>query len=246
MAKKSKGKGRGAARGKVGDPTANRLAQKVTTARGRPISSTRWLQRQLNDPYVKRAKAEGYRSRAAYKLIEMDERFEILKPGARVIDLGATPGGWTQVAVAKVGAKGGVKRGKVVAVDFVAMEPVAGADFLELDFLDDDAEARIAEALGGAADVILSDMAAPSTGVARVDHLRIMGLCEVALDFACGILAADGAFVAKVLRGGGEAELVALLKKNFRRVKHVKPPASRSDSAEMYVVATGFRGADSS
>jgi len=234
---KGKGRGSGQRRGKAADPGSRRLAEKVKTARGRPISSTRWLQRQINDPYVARARAEGYRSRAAYKLIEIDKRFPILKRGGRVVDLGAAPGGWTQVAVEKVGA-----RGQVVAVDSADMEPVEGAEFLALDFLSPGADIKIADALGGPADVVLSDMAGPSTGVGSVDHLRIMGLCEAALDFARTVLAANGAFVAKVLQGGGEGELVAALKRDFRRVKHVKPPASRADSSEMYVVATGYRG----
>ena len=241
MAGTGKGKGKGSGpsgrRGKAADPGSRRLTEKVKPARGRPISSTRWLQRQINDPYVAQARAAGYRSRAAYKLIEIDKRFAILKRGARIVDLGAAPGGWTQVAVEKVGA-----RGQVVAVDLAEMEPVAGAEFIVLDFLGPGADTKIADALGGPADVVLSDMAAPSTGVASVDHLRIMALCEAALDFARNVLAPGGAFVGKVLQGGGEGELVAALKRDFRRVKHVKPPASRADSSEMYVVATGYRG----
>ena len=227
-------------RGK-GGPGGRQLSERVKTARGRPISSTRWLSRQLNDPYVARARSEGYRSRAAYKLAEIDERFQLLKTGARVIDLGAAPGGWTQVAVERVraGKPGG---GQVLAVDLAEMEPVQDAEFLLVDFLDVDAEATIAAALGGAANVLLSDMAAPATGVAQVDHLRIMALCEAVLDFAGKVLAPDGALVTKVLRGGGEADFVRALKRAFRRVKHVKPPASRADSSEMYVVAMGYRG----
>lgn len=229
-------------RGKRG-PGGRQLAERVKTARGRPISSTRWLQRQLNDPYVSRARAEGYRSRAAYKLVEIDDRFGVLKPGARVVDLGAAPGGWTQVAVERVraGQPGG---GEVLAVDVSEMEPVADAAFLKLDFLETDADVKLEQALGSAADVVLSDMAAPATGIPRVDHLRIMALCEAVLDFAASVLAPDGALVTKVLRGGGEAEFVRDLKRAFRKVKHVKPPASRADSAEMYVVAMGFRGRD--
>jgi len=227
-------------RGK-GGPGGRQLSERVKTARGRPISSTRWLSRQLNDPYVARARAEGYRSRAAYKLAEIDERFHLFKTGGRVVDLGAAPGGWTQVAVERVraGKSGG---GQVLAVDLAEMEPVQDAAFMRLDFLEADAETKIAAALGGPADVLLSDMAAPATGVARVDHLRIMALCEAVLEFANAILAPDGALVAKVLRGGGEAEFVRALKRAFRKVKHVKPPASRADSSEMYVVATGYRG----
>ncbi len=227
-------------RGK-GGPGGRQLSERVKTARGRPISSTRWLSRQLNDPYVARARAEGYRSRAAYKLAEIDDRFHLFKTGARVVDLGAAPGGWTQVAVecVRAGKPGG---GQVLAVDLAEMEAVPGAEFLRLDFLEPDAETKIAAALGGPADVMLSDMATPATGVARVDHLRIMALCEAVLEFAGTVLAPDGALVAKVLRGGGEAEFVRALKRAFRKVKHVKPPASRADSSEMYVVATGFRG----
>lgn len=233
-------RGKRSGRGK-GGPGGRQLAERVKTARGRPISSTRWLRRQLNDPYVARARAEGYRSRAAYKLIEIDERFHLFKPGARVIDLGAAPGGWTQVAVQRVRA-GKAGGGHVLAVDITEMEPVPGADFLRLDFLDPDAEEKILAALDGPADIVLSDMAAPATGVARVDHLRIMGLCEAVLDFAGAVLAPGGAMVAKVLQGGGEAEFVRALKRAFGKVKHVKPPASRTHSAEMYVVAMGYRG----
>ncbi len=235
MARSKKG-----SRGKRG-PGGRQLAERVKTARGRPISSTRWLQRQLNDPYVSRARAEGYRSRAAYKLIEIDDRFGVLKRGAKVIDLGAAPGGWTQVTVERVRADqdGG---GEVLAVDLSDMEPVQGATFVQLDFMEPDADTKLADALGGRADIVLSDMAAPATGIPRVDHLRIMALCEAVLDFAGTVLAPDGALVSKVLRGGGEAAFVRDLKQAFRKVKHVKPPASRADSAEMYVVAMGFRG----
>jgi len=231
--------GRGG-RGK-GGPGGRQLSERVKTARGRPISSTRWLSRQLNDPYVVRARAEGYRSRAAYKMAEIDDRFHLFKAGATVVDLGAAPGGWTQVAVERVraGKPGG---GYVLAVDLAEMEPVPDAAFLLLDFLEPEADTKILAALDGPADVLLSDMAAPSTGVAQVDHLRIMGLCEAVLEFANTVLAADGAMVTKVLRGGGESEFVKALKRAFRKVKHVKPPASRADSSEMYVVATGFRG----
>ena len=217
------------------------LTERVRTARGRSQSSTRWLQRQLNDPYVARARREGWRSRAAFKLIEMDEKFHLLRPGARVVDLGAAPGGWTQVAVHRVraGQEGG---GRVVAIDVLPMEPVAGATEMVLDFLDPAAPGRLREAIGGGADVVLSDMAAPSTGHAGTDHSRIMLLAETALDFALEILADGGAFVAKVLKGGGEASLVDTLKRRFAVVKHVKPPASRPESAELYVVATGFKG----
>jgi 23S rRNA (uridine2552-2'-O)-methyltransferase len=213
------------------------LAVTVKTARQRKLSSTLWLQRQLNDPYVARAKAEGYRSRAAYKLIEMDEKFHVLRSGARVVDLGAAPGGWTQVAVTKAGAGG-----KVVGIDYLGMPRVAGAEILELDFLDEAAPAKLKAALGGSADLVLSDMAAPTTGHKATDHLRIVALADAALDFAEDVLAPGGSFVCKVFQGGAEGDLLARLKKNFAEVKHAKPKASRSESAEMYVVATGYRG----
>lgn len=212
---------------------------RVKTARGRTASSQRWLERQLNDPYVAESKRLGYRSRAAFKLLQLDERFKILKPGQRVVDLGAAPGGWTQIAVARVGAPG---RGQVVGLDILAVEPIAGATLLEADFMAEDAPARLKAALGGPVDVVLSDMAAPTTGHAKTDHLRIVGLCEAALDFAIEVLAPDGVFVAKVFQGGTEGDLLARMKRAFRSVRHAKPPASRSESAETYVVATGFRG----
>jgi 23S rRNA (uridine2552-2'-O)-methyltransferase len=212
------------------------LATKVKTARGRKLSSTRWLQRQLNDPFVLRAKAEGYRSRAAYKLIELDDRFGFLKPGGRIVDLGAAPGGWCQVAVQRTGG-----RGRVVGIDYLGMPPVEGADVLELDFLDAAAPERLKALLGGPADVVMSDMAAPTTGHRATDHLRIVALAEEALGFAEEVLAPGGAFLAKVLQGGTEKALLARLKQGFERVAHAKPEASRADSAEMYVVATGFK-----
>jgi len=216
------------------------LKERVRTARQRSASSTRWLDRQLNDPYVARAKREGWRSRSAFKLIEIDDRFRFLKPGARVLDLGAAPGGWTQVAAKRVraDAPGG---GRVVAIDVLAMAPVAGAEILTLDFLAEDAPARLREILGGPVDVVLTDMAAPATGHAATDHRRIMMLAETALDFAGDVLAEGGTFVAKVLKGGGEADFVATLKRHFATVKHVKPAASRPESAESYVVAAGRR-----
>ncbi len=201
------------------------------------ISSRRWLERQLNDPYVARARREGFRSRAAFKLTEIDDRAHILKKGARVIDLGAAPGGWTQVAAQRVGSTG-----HVVAIDVLPMTPVAGVDFVQLDFLDPSAPETLKAMLGGAADVVLSDMAANTTGHARTDHLKIMALVETAIDFAREVLAPGGAFLAKVLQGGTEASLLAALKRDFRQVKHVKPAASRADSAELYLLATGFRG----
>jgi 23S rRNA (uridine2552-2'-O)-methyltransferase len=213
---------------------------RVKTARQRSVSSTRWLQRQLNDPYVAEAKRRGLRSRAAFKLLQLDERFGLLKPGTRVVDLGAAPGGWTQVAVERVGALSG--KGKVVAIDILPMEPMAGATVLEGDFLADEAPDRIRAALGGPADLVLSDMAAPTTGHAATDHLRIMALAETAYEFAAGVLAPGGAFVAKLFQGGAERELLTRLKRDFAEVKHVKPQASRAESAELYVVALGFRG----
>jgi 23S rRNA (uridine2552-2'-O)-methyltransferase len=203
------------------------------------VSSRRWLARQLNDPYVARAKREGCRSRAAFKLSEIDDKARFLKKGARVVDLGAAPGGWSQVAAKRVGAP---QAGRVVAIDILSMEPVAGVEFLQLDFLDPDAPAKLKARLGGPADVVLSDMAANATGHARTDHLKIMALVEAAADFAREVLAPGGAFLAKVLQGGTEAALLAALKHDFAQVRHIKPPASRADSAELYLLATGFRG----
>ncbi len=233
-------------KGKAGPPGGRGAKVRVKTARQRSLSSTRWLQRQLNDPYVAEARRRGFRSRAAFKLLQLDERFGFLKPGARVVDLGAAPGGWTQVAVERVGSGpdkvGGKGGGKVVAIDILAMDPVAGAVVLEGDFLADDAPQRIRAALDGSADVVLSDMAAPTTGHAATDHLRIMALAEAAYAFAAEVLAPGGAFVAKLFQGGAERELLAMLKRDFAEVKHVKPQASRAESAELYVVALGFRG----
>jgi 23S rRNA (uridine2552-2'-O)-methyltransferase len=208
--------------------------------KGRSVSSKRWLERQLNDPYVARAKIEGLRSRAAFKLAEIDDRHHLLKPGRSVVDLGAAPGGWSQVAARRVGADEG--RGRVVAIDPLPMEPIAGVDFAQLDFLDPAAPARLRDMLGGPADVVLSDMAANATGHRRTDHLKIMALAEAAAEFARVVLKPGGAFLAKVLQGGTEGTLLADLKRDFASVKHVKPTASRTDSAELYVLATGFRG----
>jgi 23S rRNA (uridine2552-2'-O)-methyltransferase len=214
---------------------------RLKTASGRSASSQRWLERQLNDPYVSSAKREGYRSRAAFKLAEIDATHRVLKPGRRVVDLGAAPGGWAQVAAQRVRAVEG--RGQVVAIDMAKMEPLAGVEFVQLDFLDHTALARLVALLrGGAADLVLSDMAAPGTGHARTDHLRIMGLAEAAAQFACEVLAPGGDFVCKVFQGGTEKVLLDRLKQAFTTVRHVKPPASRAESAEMYVVAQGFRG----
>ena len=212
---------------------------RVKTAKQRTPSSTAWLERQLNDPYVAEAKRQGYRSRAAFKLIELDDRFHLLKRGARIVDLGAAPGGWSQVAAERVGAAKG--QGKVVALDILAMEPVPGVTFLELDFLDPAAPEAIKAALGGPADVVLSDMAQPATGHAATDHLRIVALAETAFDFARAVLKPGGSFVAKVFQGGAEGALLAALKRDFATVRHAKPPASRAESAEVYVVAQGFR-----
>ncbi|WP_171124964.1 MULTISPECIES: RlmE family RNA methyltransferase [unclassified Ruegeria] len=221
------------------------LKVKVKTARGRKLSSTRWLERQLNDPYVKRANAEGYRGRAAYKILELDDKFRFLVPGARVVDLGCAPGGWLQVAVKRVnalGEKSGKRIGTVLGVDLQEVEPVAGATAHVLDFMEDDADQKVKEWLGGKADVVMSDMAAASSGHKQTDHLRIMALCETAAYFAFDVLEEGGTFVAKVLAGGAEGDLQKLLKQKFTKVANVKPPASRSDSSEKFVVATGFRG----
>ncbi len=228
---------RGAGRG------ARSLRVRVKSGKGRTLSSKLWLERQLNDPYVARARSEGLRSRAAFKLAEIDDKYRILKPGARVIDLGAAPGGWSQIAAKRVGALEG--KGRVIAIDLLDMDPVPGIEFLKLDFLADDAPARLKTMLSGQADVVLSDMAANATGHKRTDHLRTMALVEAAAAFAREALAPGGAFLAKVLQGGAERQLLAELKRDFAGVKHVKPAASRADSAELYLLATGFRGQSS-
>jgi 23S rRNA (uridine2552-2'-O)-methyltransferase len=210
--------------------------QRIRTAKRRKISSTRWIERQLADPYVRKARAEGYRSRAAYKLIELDERFKFLGNARRVIDLGVAPGGWTQVV------RKAAPQAVVVGIDFLEMDPIEGATILHLDFMDDSAPDRLKEALGGPADLVLSDMAANTVGHPQTDHLRTMGLVEAALDFAGDVLRPGGAFVAKVLAGGADNNLVAQLKRRFTTVKHAKPPASRKGSSEWYVVAQGFKG----
>ncbi len=219
---------------------ARPLKVRLKKARSLSSSSQKWLQRQLNDPYVARAKREGWRSRAAFKLIEIDDKMKLLKPGARVVDLGAAPGGWSQVAALRTKADEG--RGKIVAIDLLEIDPVTGVDFAQMDFLKDDAPERLMEMLGGEADVVMSDMAANTTGHKATDHLRIVGLVELAIDFARKVLAPGGSFVAKVFQGGTEGTLLAELKRDFATVRHVKPQASRADSAELYVVATGFRG----
>jgi 23S rRNA (uridine2552-2'-O)-methyltransferase len=217
------------------------LHVRLKTARRHTASSQRWLQRQLNDPYVAAAKREGFRSRAAYKLAEIDDKHHILKAGRRVVDLGAAPGGWSQIAAERTQAASG--KGQVVAIDVTAVDPLPGVDFVRLDFTADGAEDRLKALLRDRrADVVLSDMAAPTTGHTGTDHIRIMALAEAAAHFACDVLAPGGAFVSKVLQGGTERELLDLLKRSFATVRHVKPPASRADSAELYVLATGFRG----
>ena len=215
---------------------------RVKSARGRSKSSTRWLQRQLNDPYVAEARRLGYRSRAAFKLAELDDKFRFLKPGIRVVDLGAAPGGWTQVAVKRVKAGEGPRGGRVIAVDILPIAPVEGAECVTLDMLAPDAPDVIAALLGGPAEVVLSDMAAPTTGHRSTDHIRTLALAEAAFDFACRVLAPGGTFVAKMFQGGAQGELLVRLKRAFSRVRHVKPPASRDESPETYLVATGFRG----
>ncbi|RVT92162.1 RlmE family RNA methyltransferase [Rhodovarius crocodyli] len=213
------------------------LYQHLRTAEGRSNASQRWLTRQLNDPYVRMAREAGWRSRAAFKLIQLDEKFHLLKPGQRIVDLGAAPGGWTQVSVARTG-----ERGKVVGLDLLEMDVIAGATLLQGDFQEEADEKRVLEALAGPADLVLSDMAPNTTGHASTDHLRIIGLAELALDFALRVLTPGGAFVAKLFQGGAQNEMQALMKSRFTKVRYAKPEASRKDSSELYVVATGFKG----
>jgi 23S rRNA (uridine2552-2'-O)-methyltransferase len=215
------------------------LKVRVKTGKGRKLSSKLWLERQLNDPYVARAKREGMRSRAAFKLMEIDDKAHFLKKGARVIDLGAAPGGWTQVAAKRVHAPG---QGRVIGIDLLDIEPLTGVDFIQLDFLDPSAPDKLKEMLGGPADVVLSDMAANATGHRRTDHIKIVALVEAAAEFAREVLSPGGTFLAKVIQGGTEGTLLTMLKRDFATVKHVKPLASRADSAELYLLATGFRG----
>ena len=222
------------------------LKVKVKSARGRSVSQVRWLQRQLNDPYVKRAQSEGYRGRAAFKILELDDKFGFLKPGVRVVDLGCAPGGWCQVAARRVNALGDKKnkpKGSVLGVDLQEVEPVAGAEIYQLDFLEEEADLKVKDWLGGTADVVMSDMAAASSGHKQTDHLRIISLCEAAAYFAFDVLEEGGTFVAKVLAGGAEGELQKLLKQRFTKVANVNPPASGADSSEKFVVALGYRGA---
>ncbi len=221
------------------------LRVRVKTAKGRRLSSTLWLERQLNDPYVVRAKREGYRGRAAYKIMELDEKFAFLKPGARVVDLGCAPGGWCQVAVPRVNALGearGKPQGRVIGVDLQPVEPIAGAELHQLDFLAEGADEQVKAWLGGKADVVLSDMAASASGHKATDHLRIVALAEAAAEFAMDVLEEGGTFVAKVLAGGAESGLQTTLKRAFHKVANVKPPSSRADSSEKFVIAQGFRG----
>ncbi|KQU75442.1 23S rRNA methyltransferase [Aminobacter sp. DSM 101952] len=224
----------------VGAGATRVLRTKIKKKHGLKESSRRWLERHMNDPYVQRSKADGYRSRAAYKLIEIDDKHHLLKPGMKVIDLGAAPGGWCQVAAARTSST--AESPHVVGIDYLEMDAVPGAPVLLMDFLDDAAPARLSEALGGAPDLVLSDMAAPTTGHRRTDHIRTMHLCEVAADFAISVLKPGGHFLAKTFQGGTEAELLTLLKQNFRTVHHVKPPASRDESAELYLLAKDFKG----
>ena len=221
------------------------LKVKVKSARGKTVSQVKWLQRQLNDPYVKRAQLEGFRGRAAFKILELNEKFNFLLPGSKVVDLGCAPGGWSQVAVELVnalGAKKNVKIGSVIGIDLQEMEAVPGATFHQIDFMDNDADIKVKNILEGKANVVMSDMAASSSGHKKTDHLRIMALCETAAYFAFDVLETGGTFVAKVLAGGAESDLQILLKQKFTKVHNVKPPSSRSDSSEKFVVAIGFRG----
>ncbi|MGX1322082.1 23S rRNA (uridine2552-2'-O)-methyltransferase [Bradyrhizobium sp. USDA 377] len=220
--------------------TTGRLHVQVKTGGKRKLSSKLWLERQLNDPYVVKAKAAGYRSRAAFKLLEIDDKFRLLKPGMAVVDLGAAPGGWSQIAAKRVGSTEG--KGKVVAIDLLEMPEIPGVDFAQLDFMANDAPEKLTAMLGGGADVVMSDMAANTTGHRKTDQLRIVGLVETAAAFACDVLKPGGAFLAKTFQSGADAELLAQLKRDFATVRHVKPAASRQDSSERYVLATGFRG----
>lgn len=215
------------------------LSVRVKTGRGRTVSQQRWLQRQLNDPYVAKARSEGYRSRAAFKLAEIDEKYHLLKPGQRIVDLGCAPGGWLQVAARKIGLDHG--KGHIVGIDLLPVDSMAGVTLFELDFMADEAPGLLRQALGGEADLVLSDMAANTTGHKKTDHLKIIGLAEIAAEFAAEILKPGGAFLVKLFQGGETAELVTQLKRDFTLVRHVKPAASRADSSELYVLATGFR-----
>ncbi len=238
--------GSGGGSGRASGRGQRELRTRVKTAKGRKLSSKLWLERQLNDPYVARAQAEGFRGRAAFKIMEIDDKHRFLVPGARVVDLGCAPGGWLQVAVPRINALGekkGKKVGRIIGLDLQEVEPVPGAELIQMDFLEDDADERVKALLGGPADVVMSDMAAASSGHKATDHLRIMALCEAAAWLAFDILEPGGTFVAKVLAGGAEAQLQHELKRRFRKVAHMKPPSSRKDSSEKFVVALDFRGA---
>jgi len=225
-------------------PGSAGLKVRIKKKSGLKNSSRRWLERHMNDPYVHRSRAEGYRSRSAYKLIEIDDRHHLLKPGMKIVDLGAAPGGWCQVAAARV--KSSTERPSVVGIDYLEMDPVPAATIVQKDFLDDDAPSRLLELLDGEPDIVLSDMASPTTGHRRTDQIRTMHLCEIAADFAIAVLKPGGHFLAKTFQGGTEAALLDLLKRNFRSVHHVKPPASRDESAELYLLAKHFKGRDGS
>ncbi len=235
-AKKGKSGKRGTA-----TPAGRDLKVRVKTAKGRRLSSTLWLERQLNDPFVAAAKRAGYRSRSAFKLLELDDKYKFLKKHARVLDLGAAPGGWTQVAVERVGSDDNTQ---ITGIDILEMDPIPGAQVVQMDFMDPDAPDRLTKLLNGKVDVVLSDMAPATTGHRKTDHLRIIGLCEAALEFAVECLHPGGTFVAKVFQGGSERDLLDQMKRQFLAVRHVKPKASRAGSAELYVVATGFKGAN--
>jgi 23S rRNA (uridine2552-2'-O)-methyltransferase len=228
-------------KGRSGTGGARAMKARVRKT-GLKNSSRRWLERHLNDPYVHRAKAEGYRSRAAFKLIEIDDRHRLLSPGKRVIDLGAAPGGWCQVAAERVRSTD--EKPLIAAIDYLEMDPLPGVALLKMDFLDAEAPRMLIDALGGAPDIVLSDMAAPTTGHRATDHLRTMHLCETAADFAISVLVTGGHFLAKTFQGGTEAALLDRLKRNFRSVHHIKPPASRDESVELYLLAKGFKGRD--
>ena len=227
--------------GSGGGEGGRSLKTRVKTARKRTLSSTLWLQRQLNDPYVARAKREGWRSRAAFKLLEIDEKYELLQPGQRIVDLGAAPGGWSQVAAKKIRSAEG--RGKIVGIDLLDIEPIAGVDFAVMDFLLEDSPDRLKAMLGSEADAVISDMAGNTTGHKKTDHLRIVHLAELAVDFAGQVLKPGGFFLCKLFQGGETSELVTKLKRDYATVRHIKPQSSRADSAELYVLATGFRAA---
>jgi len=225
---------------KLNNPRGLQQTVRVKTRKKRSNSSARWLERQLNDPYVVAAKAEGYRSRAAFKILQLNEDLKLFKKGQKIVDLGAAPGGWTQMAVELTSPK--ATGGRVVAIDYLEMPEIVGAEFICLDFMDDTAPEKLKAAIGGKADIVMSDMAPPTVGHKRTDHLRIMALAEAAYEFAHEVLAPNGVFLSKVFMGGADKKFLDILKKDFKKVKHVKPHASRSDSSEMYVVAIGFRG----